>query len=330
MNKKTKGWLLAAALMMIAGLFLFWGVVIATDGGWEHPIRNEETTKTYGITETFHHISVETDTDDVLLTYVPYYDSSPDLLYSVPIGVICPESENRSYSVRVENDTLVIRLDDQRKWYDYIRLFSESGSIIIRLPEKEYGMLTIRGDTSDIEIGKDFSFASAEVSVSTGDVYCYASVAEDLRIHGSTGSVRVKDVSVGNLDIAVSTGKVTVSNVNCGGDLSLDLTTGDGNVKDVLCKNLASTGSTGDLVLRNVRIGEKLTADRSTGDIVLEGVSAGEMEIDTDTGDVTGRLSEEMIFFATSDTGDIAVPQSTTGGKCVITTDTGDIFITIP
>lgn len=330
MNKKTKGWLLAAALMMIAGLFLFWGVVIATDGGWERPIRNEETTKTYGIAETFHHISVETDTDDVLLTYVPYYDSSTDFLYSEPIEVICPELENRSYSVRVENDTLVIRLDDQRKWYDYISLFSESGSIIIRLPEKEYGMLTVRGDTSDIEIGKDFSFASADISVSTGDVYCYASVAEDLRIHGSTGTVRVEDVAVGKLDIGVSTGNVTVSNVSCAGDLSLNLTTGEAKVKDVLCKNLTSTGSTGDLVLENVSISEKLTADRSTGDIKLDGVSAEEMELTTDTGDVSGHLLEEMIFFATTDTGDISVPQSTAGGKCVITTDTGDISITVP
>ena len=329
MNKKTKGWLLAAALMMIAGLILFWGVVIATDGGWERPISHEITTQTYDITEAFHHISVETDADDVLLTYIPYVDSN-DLLYAESMGVTCSESENRSYSVSVENDTLVIRLNDQRKWYDHISLFSEAGSIIIRLPEKEYGNLTIRGETSDIEIGKDFSFASVDVSVSTGDVYCYASVADNLRIHGSTGSVRVEDCTIRNLDVAVSTGKITVSNVHCGEDLSLDLDTGEAKVKDVLCKNLTSTGSTGDLVLENVSISEKLTADRSTGDIQLDGVSAEEMELTTDTGDVSGHLSEEMIFFASSDTGDISVPQSTTGGKCVITTDTGDIAITAP
>ena len=322
MNKKVKGWLIAAVLMIIAGFVLFGGVIIATNGFISRPIGEEKTSQTYTVAESFSHISIETDIDDVLLDYVPFSDAL--------VEVACTESEKLRYTVSVENDTLMVRLNDQRKWYDHISLFSRSGSVILRLPQGEYGNLTIQGDTSDVKVRKEFSFSSVDVSVTTGDVYCYASVSEDIRIHGDTGSVRVQDVATRNLDIAVSTGKVTVTNVNCTGNLSVALTTGDLNVKDVLCKNLNSTGDTGDLVLEEVRIGEKLTADRSTGDIRLKAVGAGEIEITTDTGDVVGSLQEEMLFFTSTDTGKISVPQSTTGGKCVITTDTGDITITLP
>ena len=37
----------------------------------------------------------------------------------------------------------------------------------------------------------------------------------------------------------------------------------------------------------------------------------------------------EKIFIAKTDTGEIKVPETTSGGKCKITTDTGDIKIEI-
>ena len=53
------------------------------------------------------------------------------------------------------------------------------------------------------------------------------------------------------------------------------------------------------------------------------------ISIKTDTGDVTGTLLSEKEFITDSDTGNIDVPKTTTGGKCEITTDTGDIKIDI-
>lgn len=322
MHKKTKGWLIAAVLMIIAGLFLFWGVVMTTDGGFGRPIEDRITTQTYPVIDSFHDIYVEVDTEDVSVSYFPSLDDT--------VEVVCRESENISYSVSVEDNTLMVRLVDQRKWYDHISWFPESRSLQIRLPKEVYGNLTVKADTSDIEIHKDLTFDSVDVSVTTGDVYCYASASRGIRIHGSTGTIRVENIETENLDIAVSTGKVTVTHVNCIGNLSLSLSTGDVTAKSVLCKNLTSTGSTGDLILEDVCISEKLTAKRSTGDVALKDITAGEIDITTDTGDVTGNLSEAMIFIASTDTGDISVPQSTTGGPCKITTDTGDIIITVP
>ena len=322
MNKKTKGWLIVAVVMLLSGLFLFLGVVMATDGGFDRPFKDRETTQTYPVIHSFHDIYVEADTDDISLTYFPSFDDT--------VEVVCRESENVSYSVNVEDNTLMIRLVDQRKWYDHISWFSESSSLQIRLPQEVYGNLTIKADTSDIELHKDLSFNSVDVSVTTGDVLCFASASKDVRIHGGTGTVRVENANVKNLDIDVSTGKVTVKSVSCTGDLTLGLTTGDTYLKDILCQNLVSTGSTGDLRMEDIRVKGKLTADRSTGDVSLSRSSAEEIVITTDTGDVSGSLSEPMIFYTASDTGDISVPQSTIGGLCKITTDTGDIFFTAP
>ena len=40
-------------------------------------------------------------------------------------------------------------------------------------------------------------------------------------------------------------------------------------------------------------------------------------------------LFSDKIFFASTDTGSVNVPKTTTGGRCEITTDTGDIDIVV-
>ena len=69
--------------------------------------------------------------------------------------------------------------------------------------------------------------------------------------------------------------------------------------------------------------------DRDTGDIDLEDCDADEIFIVTDTGDVKGTLLSEKVFITKTDTGDVNVPNSISGGRCEITTDTGDINISL-
>ena len=59
-------------------------------------------------------------------------------------------------------------------------------------------------------------------------------------------------------------------------------------------------------------------------------VDAKDVSVTTDTGDVRGNLLSDKIFFTRTDTGEISVPQTTTGGKCEIMTSTGDIRLTTP
>ena len=69
--------------------------------------------------------------------------------------------------------------------------------------------------------------------------------------------------------------------------------------------------------------------ESDTGRIELLGFDAEEIFIETDTGDVFGTLLTEKVFIAESDTGDVSVPKTASGGRCEIISDTGNIEIEI-
>ena len=124
-----------------------------------------------------------------------------------------------------------------------------------------------------------------------------------------TGKVTMEKLNVGNLDISVTTGKVTLT--------------------DITCKNLTSTGITGDIALKNVIAAEKFSITRTTGNIRFDDCDAAQITATTSTGDIEGSLRTDKVFIAKTTTGDIELPETTTGGTCKLSTTTGDIEITI-
>ena len=241
----------------------------------------------------------------------------------------CYEEENAKHSVTVEENTLVIKLVDTRAWHDYIGFRFGPPKITVYLPETEYNTLTVRESTGNVEIPKDFSFANTDVSLSTGDADFHASVSGSGRIKTSTGNIRVENTSVGSLDLSVFTGKVTVSGISCEGDITVGVSTGQAYLTDIACKSVISDGTTGDIFLKNVIAAEKFSIERSTGNVKLDGSDAAEIFVKTDTGDVTGSLLTDKVFITQTDTGDVEVPKTVTGGRCEINTDTGNIKIKI-
>ena len=139
----------------------------------------------------------------------------------------------------------------------------------------------------------------------------------------------MENVSAHALDLSVSTGGITVTNVACIGDITISVSTGKTVMNAVTCKNLTSDGDTGDISLTSVVATEKFSIKRSTGDVKFDGCDALEISVTTDTGDVTGSLLSDKIFIVDTGTGETEVPDSVMSGKCEITTDTGDIKISI-
>lgn len=299
MSRKTKIWFVAAAIVIALGLCVF--TLALACSGWD--ITKLGTTRfetnDYEITNDFTNISIDTDTSDVV--FLPSTDGK--------CKVVCDEAKNLNHSVLVNNGTLNVKLIDTRKWYEYINLFSfGKRKITVYLPKTEYENLTVKTDTGDTEIAKEFKLGSVDVSGSTGDVKCNASVSGTLKIKISTGDVRIENIFAGDVKIEVDTGKTVLT--------------------DVSCKSLTSDGDTGDINLTNVIASEKIQIERDTGDVKLERIDASEMEIITDTGDVKGTVRSDKHFIAKSDTGRVRVPE--TGGNIFrITTDTGDIIISI-
>ena len=276
-------------------------------------------TNIHKINEEFDNISIKTDTADI--AFAPSNDGM--------CRVACYEKAKISHSVEVQDGTLTVNVVNNKNWYDYIGVNIDSPKITVYLPEAEYSSLIIEESTGDIEISKDFGFKNIDISLSTGDVKCYATASETIKIAASTGDIYVESISASSLDITVSTGKVTVSNVTCDADITIGVSTGNTYLSDIVCKNLISTGSTGDISLKNVISTEKISIERSTGDVMLDRSDATELFITTTTGKVEGNLLTDKVFISKTDTGRIDVPGSITGGKCEITTGTGDIRISI-
>ncbi len=319
MSKKMKWWTIIAISLLAVGLLTFTGAMIALDFDFTKLSTVKYETNTYEVSEDFSKISIDVDATEIKFV----------LSNSKQCKIICHEKENAKHSAVVKDGTLTIDTVDTRKWYDYIGFSFDEPKMTVYLPKAEYASLLIKDSTGDIEIPKDFAFDTVDISASTGDVACYASASESMKIKLSTGGICVKNVSVGTLDLSVTTGSVTASSINCEGDIRVAVSTGKTKLADISCKSVISSGSTGDVILKNVIAAENFSIDRSTGDVILEGSDAAEIYVKTSTGDVTGTLLSEKVFITETKTGSVNVPKTVTGGKCEIKTSTGDIQIDI-
>lgn len=319
MSKSAKIWLIVATSLLLIGCLIFGGVMTVLKWDFSKLSTNRYETKKYEIGEKFSSISIKVDTADVKILPSDGADCS----------VECHEQKNIKYSVEVKDNVLTVEVVDSRRWYEHIGINFSSTKVTVYLPRGEYDKLSVRSDTGDTEISKDFSFEIIDIAASTGNVKNYASASDDVKIKTSTGDILVENTSAKSIDLSVSTGDITLSDVNCSGDVSIRVSTGWARLTNLKCQNLISGGNTGDIVLKSVIASGEISIKRSTGDVKFEASDAASIFVETDTGDVKGSLLSEKIFIVNTDTGKTDVPESTTGGRCKITTDTGDIKITI-
>ena len=316
-----KAWIIVAICLVVAGSLVFVAVMSVNKWDFMKLSTTKFVTATHEINEDFENIYIEAGDADVSLC--PSDDGV--------CRVVCKDEEKITYTVSVSDGALSITSVDNRKWYEHISIgiSTDSSKVSVYLPKSEYAALGISCRTGDVDMAKGLSFRAADISITTGDVECLANVSGLLKIEGTTGDVTVEALRVGALDVKVSTGDVELSDVTSAGEVNIKVSTGDVELSGVNCKGLSSDGNTGDISLENVVAAEKFNIVRTTGDITLEGCDAAEIFIKTDTGDVSGSLLSEKIFAAKTNTGDVRVPSSTTGGVCEIETNTGDIKINI-
>lgn len=320
MKKSTKIWLIVATALTVLGIIISASALALA--GFDYRILSQYKCKTttFEIDEDFDNISIKADTADI--TFLPSENEKTK--------VVIYEREDYAPSASVDGSTLKISNHGELRWYQYISTFDFSDrKITVYLPRTSYGSLTVDSTTGDVTIPKTFSFGSLNIELSTGNVKCCASIEKSLKINTSTGNITLNDLSAGSLDLTVDTGDITASNVTVENSIKIKVSTGKTELSGVTAKTLSTSGSTGDVSLKNVVLSGRLFIERSTGNVKFDRSDAAEIRIITDTGDISGSLRSPKIFFVDTDTGDIDVPKTTTGGKCEITTDTGDVKITI-
>ncbi len=205
------------------------------------------------------------------------------------IKVVCEERINEYHNVSVEENTLKIKLVDERKWYE--RIFNwHKNTVIVYLPAATFENLNIISSTGNIKICEDFTFKNLNAKLSTGNVEIKSNVEKLLNIETSTGIIVLNGINANNLNIKCSTGNVS------------------------LIKTIVT---------------EHIEIYTSTGNVCFEDSDADTIKVKVSTGNVRGTLLSNKIFYAKTHTGRINVPQSTTGGICEIETSTGNINISI-
>lgn len=319
MKKGVKISLIIAMSLILLGSILF--LVVMTANGWDFNklSTGKMQTNRYTVSESFDSISVDVETTDV--QFIKTDEATGK--------VVCFEKENAYHEVTVQDGVLQIRLVDQRKWYEFIGFHFKSPTLTVYVPTTQQPALNVKGSTGDVNVMQGLTFASMDISVSTGDVEINASTVGVMKVKTSTGDIDVKNLSAGSLDISVSTGDIELENCTVIAGLTMKVSTGDIELDNVTAKTLTSTGDTGEVSMQNVVIEGKMNIARSTGDVEFVRCDAGEIFITTDTGDVQGSLLSDKNFVVYTDTGRVRVPSSNTGGRCEITTDTGDVEITI-
>lgn len=319
MKMTTKLWLIIAASLILVGCMIFVGIMGMVKWNFTKLSTGRYETNQHEITDKFNDVSIKTDTADLIFA----------LSDDGKCRVECYEETKAKHSVHVENDTLIISIDNKKVWYDYIGINLGSPKITVYLPDAEWSALAISKSVGYVELPKDFKFDEIDIVLSTGNVKCFASASELIKIKATTGNINITEVSAGEVDLSTTTGGITLSNVFCEGKVKINTTTGKTNLSDVECGSLASTGTTGDISLNHVIATENFSIKRSTGNVGFVGSDAYEIFVETSTGKVTGSLLTDKVFITHTSTGSINVPKSVTGGKCEITTKTGNIKITI-
>ena len=280
--------------------------------------KNYETNE-HEITESFSNISVNAKAADISFV------KSDDGLCKIT----CYEHKKEKHAVKISGDTLTIEIVNEKKWYEHLSINVGSPKIVIALPEAQYAALNVNSGTGDITIERGVEFENIDLSLSTGDVNCYASAKGGINIALTTGNINLNGMSAGLIKLKSTTGDVKLSDVSVSEEVTIDVSTGNVALGRVSCRSLTSVGTTGNIDLKNVIASGTISIDITTGKVNFINSDASELYIKTTTGDVKGNLLTDKVFITKSTTGDVKVPASIIGGRCEITTTTGDIIITV-
>ena len=261
--RRNKKWIFTVIVCLILGVSVCLTSLVLSgfDFGVLNTVKYE--TKTYEIEEEFSAVNIDVSTENIVFL----------LSENGKCRVVSSESANIKHDVTVENGTLSIKLNDDRKWYEYIGFSFGAENITVYLPDKTYNSLAISVSTGDIKIS-DLTFdGNIEINVSTGKTELNNVRCNNLISDGSTGNVELKSViATEKLTMKRSTGNIKFEDCDAG---EIFVKTGTGDVTGLLRsgKNFKTDTSTGKVNVPNTTSGGTCEITTSTGDINITIVS---------------------------------------------------------
>ena len=278
--------------VLCAGVICFAGFsIFATIKMW-----NSMETKTVLIDGEYENISIDVTSYDVNI-----YMSSTDedkIVYS---------ANDRMYiNTYVSNNTLIIQDNNDIKFYEMMVGFDYN--IDLFLTKSSFDKLNVDATSGDVDISNGFTFNDLNIELTTGDIDFMGNVNNDI-------------------NFVVTSGDVTLNKSNVNGNLYIKTTSGEIIIDNVKANKLEMKNTTGDVKLSNTIITTDFIFNGTTADVIFDGFDAKSIYVKVNTGSIKGTLLSEKMFFTKTTSGNVVVPESTSGGSCKLITTSGNINI---
>lgn len=301
--KKSKKILITVAVILIAvGIICGFCGIYSLGFNFNEISTSDFVTHTYTVEDDFTNIIIEDAASNI-----NFYKSNDD-----KCRVLCDEREKVTHTVVSENNTLTVRVKDERNWFERINIgfFVADMRVSVYLPKNKYDSLNAASMSGDIDVANEFTFDNAKVGSISGDVSVKADVKQELNISSTSGDVIINNIS--------ATECINASSVSGEIDLS--------NVKG---KEIFANTISGGVMLADTVASQKLKANSTSGEIDLKRCDAKNIVLDTVSGEISGTLLSNKQFITETTSGTVNVPQSVSNEECRITTVSGDIYIEI-
>lgn len=244
--------------------------------------------------------------------------------------IVLYEEEKYPHTVEVKDNCLYLAMEETRPWYDFtFPWLWKAPKATLYLPTGDYGQLNFNSTTGNAVVPSGYSFDSANLNLTTGNVEFSSSVDALLSITTTTGKISVRNTQCGAATLNVSTGNISLNEVEVSGAIKVNKTTGNIDCNRLKSESFTAESTTGNLLFTDSVIANHLAAKTSTGNIEFVRSDADTLSLCTTTGNIGGSLLTSKIFSVSTGTGKVEVPTSVTGGLCEARTETGNIHFTV-
>lgn len=298
--------IVVGAAILTAGSAMF-GLAIAK-GAFKNSSNSKEVPNSITLTESYNKIDVNVATGD--LTFKPSEDGK------TKVDVI--EREKIHFTADVSSDTLLIKQQDDRAFYE--KWFGNFGrmKLTVYLPESTYSDLKIKVVSGDVLIQDNFTFDTQNISSTSGDI-------------------KLSNINGSSLDIDVTSGDVELTNCSYTGDISSKAVSGRHTINGVTCNKATLNATSGKFDINDLIVSGtfdsknyNLTIKGVSSDIKFKNCDARNIYMETTSGDIEGNFLTKKSFDADSTTGEVNVDSDRNAeDKCYAHSTTGDIDISI-
>jgi len=159
------------------------------------------------------------------------------------------------------------------------------------------------------------------------DISLPESFSGEVIVKGSSGNFTASDLSLENMNIAITSGDAKLMGLNLQKGLKLSCSSGNMTVLDANAKSAELNSNSGDKILENLNLEEKLYVHSSSGNTKLKDIFCNQIIIESNSGNISGERIHGQQIRADVHSGMVGLKDLESSAR--ITSTSGDINITV-